>query len=134
LVPIGGPFPDVADHVVKAVAVRRKRRDRRGALVAVERQVLAWERALPRVRHLLAARRKLVSPGELGAVEPPAGRELPLGLRGQFFAGPFGVGLGVAMRDMYDRMVVETADRSARPVRAAPVGAALKPPAIPPGA
>src|SRR6478735_6882679 len=24
--PVGGPFPDIADHVVEAVAVRRKRR------------------------------------------------------------------------------------------------------------
>src|SRR5258705_10475553 len=26
-VPVGGPFPDVADHVVNAIAVRRERRD-----------------------------------------------------------------------------------------------------------
>src|SRR6188768_3009009 len=33
--PVGGPFPDVSDHVVDAVAVRRKRGHRRGALIAV---------------------------------------------------------------------------------------------------
>ena len=33
--PVGGPLPDVADHVVHAVAVRRKCRHRRGALEAV---------------------------------------------------------------------------------------------------
>ena len=31
--PVGGPLPDIADHVVDAVAVRRKRRHRRGALL-----------------------------------------------------------------------------------------------------
>ena len=34
-VPVGGPFPDVADHVVEAVAVRRERSHRRGAFEAV---------------------------------------------------------------------------------------------------
>ena len=33
--PIGGPFPDVADHVVDAVAVGRECHHRRGALEAV---------------------------------------------------------------------------------------------------
>src|SRR6185312_1154749 len=33
--PVRGPFPDIADHVVDAVAVRRKGRHRRGARVAV---------------------------------------------------------------------------------------------------
>src|SRR5262245_6072903 len=34
-IPVGRPFPDVADHVVEAVAVRRECGDRRGALEAV---------------------------------------------------------------------------------------------------
>src|SRR5690242_17305932 len=34
-VPIGGPLPDIADHVVEPVPVGRKGPDRRGALVAV---------------------------------------------------------------------------------------------------
>src|SRR5260370_634178 len=39
-VPVGGPFPDVADHVVNAIAVWRERGDRRCALEAVVVQVL----------------------------------------------------------------------------------------------
>src|SRR5262245_37265648 len=35
LVPVDGPLPHVAGHVVEAVAVRRERADRRGPLVAV---------------------------------------------------------------------------------------------------
>src|SRR5882757_2103127 len=34
-VPVRRPFPDIADHVVQAVAVGRKRRHRRGALKTV---------------------------------------------------------------------------------------------------
>src|SRR6188508_2393617 len=34
-IPVGGPLPDVADHVVHAVAVRRERGHRRGALETI---------------------------------------------------------------------------------------------------
>ena len=106
-VPVGRPFPDVADHVVEAVAVRRKRPDRRGALVAVRREVLVRERPLPGVRHLAPVRRELVAPGELGAVQPAARGELPFGLGRQLLARPGRVGLGIAVGDMDDRMLVE---------------------------
>src|SRR5215207_692639 len=33
-VPVDGPFPDIADHVIDAMAVRRERCDRRGPLEA----------------------------------------------------------------------------------------------------
>src|SRR6266704_3629016 len=39
-VPVGGPLPDIADHVVNAIAVWRERGDRRCALEAVVVQVL----------------------------------------------------------------------------------------------
>src|SRR5436190_973742 len=39
-IPVGRPFPDVADHVEKAVAVGRERRYRRSALEAVFIKVL----------------------------------------------------------------------------------------------
>src|SRR5882724_8924522 len=46
LVPVGGPFPDIAGHVVEAVTVRRERADGRDAFVAVGAQVLPRELAL----------------------------------------------------------------------------------------
>src|ERR1700740_858745 len=95
--PIGGPFPDVADHVVDAVAVRRKRLHRRGAREAVGAQILVRKIALPGIGHVLATRRELVAPGELGAVEAAARGEFPFGLGRQFLAGPLGVGFGVAI-------------------------------------
>src|SRR5215471_17247546 len=67
-----GPFPHIADHVADAVSVRRERGHRRGALVTIELEILIRKRALPSVRHLLAAGREFISPGELRAVEPAA--------------------------------------------------------------
>src|SRR4029078_8108411 len=42
-VPVGRPFPDVADHVVETVAVRWKRLNGRCALVAVVLSILVQE-------------------------------------------------------------------------------------------
>src|SRR6266481_1362263 len=56
-IPIGRPFPDVADHVVQAIAVGRKRRHRRCTIEAVRAKVLAWKFALPGVCHVLSASR-----------------------------------------------------------------------------
>src|SRR5215204_6343929 len=66
--PIGGPLPNVADHVVEAVAVRRKGADRRGSLVAVDGEVLTWKSTLPGVRHRPPGGRKLVASGKLSAL------------------------------------------------------------------
>src|SRR5215208_644275 len=49
LVPVAGPFPDVADHVVQAVAVRRVPTHRGGTGVAVQFQVLDRKITLPGV-------------------------------------------------------------------------------------
>jgi len=54
-VPVAGPFPDVADHVVNAVTVRWKRGNRRRALEAVVVQILSRKFALPGVGLVLAA-------------------------------------------------------------------------------
>src|SRR5436189_6222192 len=52
--PVGGPFPYIAAQVVDAVAVRRERHHRRGALEAIMLQVLVRELPLPSIRHVLA--------------------------------------------------------------------------------
>src|SRR6476646_4363772 len=89
--PVGRPLPDVAGDVVEAVAVRGKAADGRGALVAVELQVLPGELALPGVRHRLAVREVLVAPREYRSLETAAGGELPLGFGGQVLPRPRGV-------------------------------------------
>src|SRR5215831_15379657 len=76
-VPVAGPFPHVADHVVDAVAVRRECGHWRGAIVPVKLAILVRKRSLPSVRHLLAAGCEFVAPGKLCAIEPTTGSELP---------------------------------------------------------
>src|SRR5215471_10129512 len=67
--PVGGPFPHVTDHVVEAVTVRRKRRDRGRPLVAVGGKILMRKGALPGVSHLAPARSEFFAPGEFGTVQ-----------------------------------------------------------------
>ena len=130
--PVGGPFPDIADHVVHAVAVGRKRRYGRRAIKTVLAAVLVREIALPGVGHVLAAGRELVAPGELGAVEAAARGEFPFGFGRQILAGPCGVGQRVGVSDVHDGMIILRVDVALRTVRAAPVRAFEKPPPLAP--
>ena len=104
-VPVGGPFPDVARHLVQPEAVGRIRAhgDRR----AVARVVAPGEVAMPEVRQAVAGSLRLVAPDERRAVEAAASRALPLGLGRQRLAGPGGVGLGVLAGDVHDRVVAD---------------------------
>src|SRR5262249_47286351 len=61
--PVGGPFPDIADHVAHAVAIRRERGHRRGALISVLIEILERKFALPGIGHVLAAGRERIAPG-----------------------------------------------------------------------
>src|SRR5258706_2965227 len=131
-IPVGCPFPDVADHVVEAVAVGRERGYGRSALEAIFVKVLTREFTLPGIRHELAARRELVAPREFGTLQPTTGGEFPLRLGRKPLAGPFRIGLRVAVRDVYDRMIVKPADRAARSIGPAPVGAELETPPLTP--
>src|SRR5206468_5191003 len=76
-VPVRGPFPDIADHVVNAVAVRRECRDRRGTLIAIIVPVLPRKLALPGIGLVLAVGREFAAPGIFGAIEPASRSELP---------------------------------------------------------
>src|SRR5437763_6806328 len=50
-IPVGRPLPDVADHVVDAVAIGREGDDGRSALEPVLLEVLARKLALPGIGH-----------------------------------------------------------------------------------
>src|SRR5215469_5758219 len=89
--PVGGPFPHIADHVVDAVAVRRKRHHRRGAVEAILAFIFVRKIALPGIGAMLPTGGELVAPGEFGAVEAAARGEFPFGLGRQILARPFGV-------------------------------------------
>src|SRR4051794_33034990 len=66
-VPVGRPLPDVADHVVEAVAVGRVGGYRGGALIAVAGQVLLRENALPCIGQVAAAGCEFTAPRVFGA-------------------------------------------------------------------
>src|SRR5262245_3334752 len=49
--PVAGPLPDIADHVIEAVAIGRKSCDGRRAQITIGAKVLSWKLALPGVGH-----------------------------------------------------------------------------------
>src|SRR5260370_2788462 len=91
-VPVGGPLPHVADHVVNAVSICRERIHRRRALIAIFCPVFAREFALPGIGHVLSPWRELVSPSIFCVFEAAPGSKFPFRLRWQFLALPYGVG------------------------------------------
>src|SRR5260370_13331952 len=79
---------------------------------------------------MAAARRQLITPRELGLIRTAACRILPLCFGRQYLAGPRGVRFGVAVRDVHNGVIVESADRTALAARATPIGAELKTPPV----
>src|SRR6266550_673034 len=122
-VPVRRPFPDIADHVVDAVTIRRKRRHWRGALKAIRVQILPRELTLPGVSQVRAAGREFIAPGEFGTVEAAASGEFPLCFGRQILTGPFCVSKRIGKGHVHDGMVVMHIDVALRPIRMAPIGA-----------
>ena len=108
----------------------RKRLDRRRPFVTVGREILVRKVALPRVGHVTAARGQIIAPRELDLIKTAARRVLPFGLGWQFLPGPGRIGFGIPARNVNNRMVVETADRTALAVGASPVGTELETPPV----
>src|SRR3954466_9390673 len=79
-VPVGRPFPDVADHVIQTVAVGRIRAYGRRAFPAVNETILMRKLSLPPVGHRSPVRHQLLTPGISCPVEATARRILPLRL------------------------------------------------------
>src|SRR5260370_21737901 len=72
-VPIAAPFPNVAGHVVKTVAIGGKFRDRRDPGKTIFASVFHWEFALPGVGHPFSSGTKFVAPS-VGLSRQPATR------------------------------------------------------------
>src|SRR6266446_2389094 len=72
-VPIAAPFPNVAGHVVKAVTIGRKLRDRRDPGKTIFASVFHREFSLPGVRHPFSSATEFVAPG-VGLPRQPATR------------------------------------------------------------
>src|SRR5262249_61850514 len=86
-IPVARPLPDIADHVVEAVAVRLEAADRRGPYVAVLVRVVDGEDALPGVRDRLARAIEPARPIVLAAATAARG-EFPLSLGRERAAAP----------------------------------------------
>src|ERR1700754_1451693 len=61
--PILRPFPNIADHVVEAVAIGWKQADWRGALPTVAREIFVGKFALPDIGHGRIMRLERIAPG-----------------------------------------------------------------------
>ena len=81
-VPIAAPLPDIADHVVKLVAVWRKRFNRGCSCKAVSSGVAIREISLPGIGHVFSIDGIGVAPGKFLLFESAARGELPFGLGG----------------------------------------------------
>ena len=96
---------------MKPIAVRRKCQDGGCAFETVGAEILAGKLSLPGVGHMLAAGDKFVAPGIFRTIETATSGEFPFSFGRKLLSGPLGVSFHVAIRDMDDRMIVETADR-----------------------
>src|SRR5262249_38690420 len=127
-VPVGGPFPDVAGHVVEAVAVGGEGCHGSGAAEAVGGAVPVGKMPLPDVGPPLPPRRELVPPDIALPVQAAAGRELPLRLGRQALAGPASIGGGILPGDVDHRMPAAPDQAACGPFRMTPAGARHVPP------
>src|SRR5688500_16308363 len=92
-VPVGGPIPDIAGHVVQPVAVRREGSDWSRRAVASIRS--PREIAVPEIGETVVCGFRLVTPGEHRLIKAASCRCFPLGLSRQAAAGPARVRLSV---------------------------------------
>src|SRR6187549_2631991 len=60
VIPVGGPLPDIPDHVEQSIAIRRVRADGRRSLVSVAWHALPGKLALPGIRHVTVVRQEFV--------------------------------------------------------------------------
>ncbi|MNF81180.1 hypothetical protein D3C84_634410 [compost metagenome] len=128
--PVGGPLPDVADHVEQAVAIGGKGAHGRRSLPTVVHEVLPGEPTLPVVGEHPAFRRQAVAPGEFSLLQPPACGVLPFGLGRQRLAGPGRVGLRVFIGDVNDRMIIQSSDGASGAQGLPPPCPRLEPPPL----
>jgi hypothetical protein len=104
-VPIQGPLPDIAVHVVDAVAIWRKCVHRGGSIESVGRQVYARKISLPGIRHVATGRRELARPRKFDSIQTATRREFPFGLGWQIAPPSSGIGLRVGKGHMDDRTI-----------------------------
>ena len=95
LIPVGGPLPGVAGHVVEAITIRREGFDRGEGWEAILGGVLRGKFPLPDIHHPLSAGFHFITPDILFPGQATAGGKFPLRFRGKTFPGPLGVSRGI---------------------------------------
>src|SRR3546814_18693216 len=70
-IPIGGPFPDIGDHVVQAQTVRRISPHRRCSLISTGEEIMRGEQPLPIVSHHHPLGRQHATHGIASTVKRP---------------------------------------------------------------
>jgi hypothetical protein len=79
-IPVRGPLPNVANHVVKSEAIGKEGCHRRSSRETVRAQILIWEIALPRVGAMFSVGCKFIAPCVFGLVKSAASRKFSFGL------------------------------------------------------
>ena len=88
VIPVLAHFPDVAGHVVEAIAVRREAGDGCDALEAIDAGVVGRECALPVVALVFPIGALFFAPDVRHIFQPAARREFPFSFGGQALTGP----------------------------------------------
>jgi hypothetical protein len=120
-IPVGGPVPDVAGHVVEAVRVWWEGADRHRGAVTVIRS--PGKVTVPEIGQPLARRLWLITPYEDHLIAAATCRGLPLGLGRQAAPSPIRVRFGILVADVHHRMIFAATDRRAATFGVAPARA-----------
>ena len=122
-IPVAGPLPDVAGHVVEAVAVGRELRHRPDAAVAILARVFVREVHPGECWPSRGPWRELVAPRVELAAQPASRRELPLRFRRQPLARPRRIRHRVVVRDLHHGVLLATRQTALGAFGMAPVRA-----------
>src|ERR1700730_14470787 len=121
-IPVARPLPDIADHVIEAVAIGLEAADRRGPGVAVLIGVVDGEDTLPGIGDGLPLGIERARPVAL-AVATAACGEFPLRLGRKLAPAPARVGKRILVGDMHERMIVLARNRTSGTGWLTPIGA-----------
>src|SRR6266700_4071985 len=116
LIPVRGPFPHIASHVIQTIVIRWEGAHGRRPFIAICHQVLPGELPLPGVGHHLATRSEFIPPGIHGTLSSPACGTFPLRLGRQLFPCPCRI-----CQDCVDQRDEGAAEKRLNPVPAVQV-------------
>ena len=113
-VPIPGVFPDIARHVEKAITIGLEAPHRCQSVEPVQYFVVSRKGTLPAIGPpAMSGIVVVVAPGEGGAVEAAARRELPFRFCRQVTPEPLRVSKRILVGELDDRAIIMAVDRAA---------------------